>query len=871
MLTQSMLGAARARGRRRPAGGQHKVRVRALRLGLLTFVLCTAFAASALAAGTQYSQTVTVPVPPASNYAGSGGGDGWAVALSDTQVFNVFHHNGSLDVVAHNQSDATTAWGPDTITDANGNGFATGGQPGLYLDQKTGKLYVYATRTSDNTGGVVCIDTTQGTSNPDPFCGFTALTGVGDASTAPGWGELTNETLIGNHLYSFNFDPGSGVGPGAQNKLLCFDVSTDAACSNQPFTVNFASGQMDYFAPAPGMDAVAGKLIMQVSVNGTGQLACFNDATMADCGGSWPASAPDVETEAGAPFPLLDSAGKSIGVCLPTSNAPCWDLNGNSVSTPSGLPGALTSGFSANWDGPGYVLGTRVYIPQWYTDVACFDYATDASCANFPKQFDNLDLVYTVNPDPQRPTCLWINSDDGGSQIQNFDAYSGGACGQGGIRVLASQFIVPQQACYPTTYQSLQIVSPPTTDYSGGTVTVEDSDGNAVSGETNLPIDGSGSVDLTGLDPSAVNGLPQFLIQLNGTSGNPTSVTVKLNWTAAYDPSCDSGGQTVTPENTTTTTSLSGGGQHGSTITVPAGTSVTDQASLTGQNAGAAGGSVTYTWYSDSGCTNTVGSPDKETIGTPGTIPASQAVTLNTPGTYYAVASYSGDDGNNPSASKCGDETVSVSGGSTGSGPSVDGDPFSGQAITTARTSVTAAGGDLLVAFIRTDSPASAGNTATISGGGLAWTQVARENRALGDAEVWTATVPSGGLNNAVITAKTVKFAGYDVALTVMAFKDATGVVSSTTAFAKKGAPSATLTTTQAGSWVFAAGDDWLKSINRTPGSGQKIWQQSTDSVGDTYWVQSTNAPTANAGTPVTINDTAPTGDRFDLVLVEIH
>jgi hypothetical protein len=860
--------------RRRPGdSARHRSAVPPLRLLTFAAALCAlgcAFAGSALAAGgTTYSQTVTVPVPPASNYAGSGGGDGWAVALSNTQVFNVFHHNSELFVVAHNQSDGSTAWGPDVITDGTGSNFATGGQPGLYLDHTTGKLYVYATRQSDSTGGVVCIDTTQGTTNPNPFCGFTALTGAGEASLYPGWSELTNATLIGNHLYSFNYDPGHGVGPGAQNELLCFDVSTDAACAGQPFTVNFAAGSMDFFAPSPGMDAVAGKLIIPVSVAGTGQLACFNDATGSDCGSAWPASAPDVEDEGGAPFALLDSSGNQTGVCLPVSTIPCWDLNGNPVTTPAALPGALFSGQSVDWDGPGYVLGTRVYIPEWTNVVACFDYSTGASCANFPKSFDNLSLLYTVNPDPQRPTCLWVNSDNGSAQIQNFDAYSGGACGQGGIRVLASQFVVPQQKCYPTTYQSMQVTSPPPSDYQGGTATVEDADGNAVAGETNLPIDSTGSVDLTGLNPSAVNGLPQFLITLNGTSGAPTSVTIKLTWTAAYDTTCDSGGQTITPQATTTTTSLSGGGQSGANVTVPAGTSVADQATVTGANASAAAGSVTYTWYSDSACSTAIGSPDKEDLTTPGTIPASQAVTFNNPGTYYALAAYSGDAGNSPSASKCGDETVTVP-ATASNGPSLDGPPVTGQSYRKATVKVSAAAGDWLVAFVRADSRSRAGNRARVSGGGLSWQRIARENRALGDTEVWAAKVPSGGITNVAITARLVRFRNYDAVLTVAAFKNASGIGAHSVSHSRAGAPSVTLNTTAANSWVWAAGNDWLASKPRTAGAGQTIVQQSTDNVGDTYWVQATNALTATAGTSVTINDTAPTADPFNMVAVEI-
>jgi hypothetical protein len=69
---------------------------------------------------------------------------------------------------------------------------------------------------------------------------------------------------------------------------------------------------------------------------------------------------------------------------------------------------------------------------------------------------------------------------------------------------------------------------------------------------------------------------------------------------------------------------------------------------------------------------------------------------------------------------------------------------------------------------------------------------------------------------------------------------------------------------------VWAVGFDWLSSKNRTVGSGQTLFSQKTDTAGDTYWVQSTTSPTPAAGTSVTINDTAPTTDPYDLILVEI-
>ena len=45
---------------------------------------------------------------------------------------------------------------------------------------------------------------------------------------------------------------------------------------------------------------------------------------------------------------------------------------------------------------------------------------------------------------------------------------------------------------------------------------------------------------------------------------------------------------------------------------------------------------------------------------------------------------------------------------------------------------------------------------------------------------------------------------------------------------------------------------------------------QFLSSSGDTFWVQRQNAPTSTAGTFVTINDTAPTSDRYNLSICEV-
>ena len=197
-----------------------------------------------------------------------------------------------------------------------------------------------------------------------------------------------------------------------------------------------------------------------------------------------------------------------------------------------------------------------------------------------------------------------------------------------------------------------------------------DGEGTLADNGYNLDDDGScgftSSTDLSdtsaGLDPSGLvnNGGPTLTIALESGSLAIHHVTPGSDCSGndqrgvPWSTPCNIGAIGTPLPSTTTTTSLSGGGQSGSSISVPAGTAVTDTAALTGTNASTATGMVTYSVYSDSGCTTAVSTGTAETISTPGTLPASGPVTLSTPGTYYWQATYSGDSANDSSASTCG-------------------------------------------------------------------------------------------------------------------------------------------------------------------------------------------------------------------------
>lgn len=283
---------------------------------------------------------------------------------------------------------------------------------------------------------------------------------------------------------------------------------------------------------------------------------------------------------------------------------------------------------------------------------------------------------------------------------------------------IVGQIVVSQ----PTVTLSLPTANKTvgTTDTVTATIT---NPGGSIDGQTvNFSVtgantaSGSGVTDASGQTTFTYTGTNPGADTITATYGTAT-----VNWSA--------------PASTTISTSLSGGGSQGATITVPPGTPVTDSASLTGTNVATAGGTVTYSVYSNSACTVSAGTGGTVSV-TNGTVPNSNPVTLSTSVTYYWVASYSGDSNDGPSTSPCSAEKETVA--APGIAPVVD-DSCNGLGTTsvTNKDLVTSAPNELVVAYVSADGPASGGQTVTVSGSGLTWTRVAQENGALGDTEVW--------------------------------------------------------------------------------------------------------------------------------------
>jgi hypothetical protein len=187
----------------------------------------------------------------------------------------------------------------------------------------------------------------------------------------------------------------------------------------------------------------------------------------------------------------------------------------------------------------------------------------------------------------------------------------------------------------------------------------------------------------------------------------------------------------------------------------------------------------------------------------------------------------------------------------------------------------TAAAREVLVAFVSASGPAGRHRqTATISGAGLKWTLVKRQNAPPGDTEVWTATADQVPVDASVRS--TLSIPGYEQVLTVIAMEGVSGIGASVAAAGRSADPSVHLTTKGGTSLVFAVGNDRAPGPKAaTLGSLPRGWvplEQWLDSPNKTSnWSQYTNDPTGPAGTVVTVARGGLAPGPWNLVAVELR
>ncbi len=287
---------------------------------------------------------------------------------------------------------------------------------------------------------------------------------------------------------------------------------------------------------------------------------------------------------------------------------------------------------------------------------------------------------------------------------------------------------------------------------------------------------------------------------------------------------------------------------------------------------------ATITWTTSQAATSQVnyGLTSTYTSSSPlnNTLVTSHSVTLSglTASTTYHYQAVSGN-ANGSSSSPDATFTTAAPGGS-GPQPDTKTTAFSSSGTVTASVSTTVPG-DLIVAFVAGDQPGNQGiQSAPVSAPGLTWTlneSVPADDSATptgqpGTAEIWSAWA-TGTLSAVPVTATLSQPA--KVELVVQTFSNAAGIGEVGGAAGATGAPSATITTTAANSWVWGVGFDWTSGAARTVGAGQTLVDQLVQS-GGTFWTQSETSTTPTAGTAVTISDSSPTTDTWNLATAEI-
>jgi hypothetical protein len=530
-----------------------------------------------------YEQTASAVIPQAS-FGGAAGGDGWALAFNDTNVYNVFHHD-VLRIACRSKTTGVACSGngysnagTKLVSDGSHQFYVAMGPP-VQIDKIANRLYTMAVRATaggaTGTTGVVEVDLASTSANPfvafyplsrDDEGGYLLWNGTASTST------ISNVTKVGTKWYVYNYK--SGVAnpslPDSRNKLLCFDFTTKSACSGQPYNVTTAGGVQGRLWEPPSIAAIGSRIFVNIfgttDTNSLDNISCVDvTSTPTNCTG-WPIVpntlfSPNTFTAAPA-FPLLNTTGTPIGVCFPGSPAnACTDFAGQTTTVTPTLQG-LANPFNVDWAttrGEAYLDGARILVPNVInqggtSELECYDFSTGNLCPGFPKTFNlsELQSAYTLQIDPADPSCLWVMGHGGTKQIQNFDLQTAGTCGANGFVLPISNFRESPSQCAARSWKQFRLVNPTAGNFTSGTVEFVDSRGSAISGLVAQNFGSDGTIDLTSLNLQTYPAFARMHVRLVGNTS--TAINVKMTWTAEWHSECTASGQTAATTSPTTTT-----------------------------------------------------------------------------------------------------------------------------------------------------------------------------------------------------------------------------------------------------------------------------------------------------------------------------
>jgi uncharacterized membrane protein YgcG len=538
----------------------------------------------------------------------------------------------------------------------------------------------------------------------DPFCNFTPASATSNASTwvpvVMGTSGLNttvgNRVVVGTDPEDHYADGGGGASPtnpadpttaGAEH--LVQDGITYAGGVSGATGVYFDTSCADL-----GSDV---SVLNSLSATGTG----FTEDTSPPCGGSVQliasnpvfSSLSDTDIQGWGcsdhiTFPTYPTDWQPLTVATDTATTPTCGTDPNTATTACGESYVLLAGQGIVVTAPDLTL-----TPATNSDPAGGSHTVTATVtqAGSPSSGQLVSFAVTGQNGGASGTCVPVACTTNASGQVTFTYSDGKGAGMDTIDASITVSGTTEHATASETWTAPTLTSTSVvTSLSGAGLS-----GTSISVPMNTEV--TDSATLSGTNAASASGTVAYSVfsdsgcktavstgsaQNITTSGTlPASAPVSLTstgtyyWQASYSgdtanlPStsaCGSEVETVTkstsPQPTKLTTSLLGaaifGGKWcwwvGDTVIVFSGTPVTDSATLRGANVSTAGGTVTYTVYSDFWHKHAMASGGTVTVHN-GVVPNSNALTLPR-GTYYWQATYSGDALDAPSASKIGSE-----------------------------------------------------------------------------------------------------------------------------------------------------------------------------------------------------------------------
>lgn len=481
---------------------------------------------------------VNIPATPGSSFQGDAGGDGFNIAHANGHVYNVFHHEYSVRVNCHDELTAElcsyngTSW-PIEVSSEIGTGMYSY----AFINTAETRLYVWAVDRGTS-GGIQCMELSDGSD-----CGYQVLSEVhvdGDNQIVPlgtnyyvDWG---SGAAIGNHVYTAFADLAG------QTWLACFDLKREEPCEEAAYQTStlipgVAANELSLFS---GPHTIAyGKLVYTDFYNFETSISvvdCWDSETLEVCEGSWPVE--DVNQSSW--MPILNTSGKIVTLCS-LGETTCIDSKtGDSVETPAHLEGISATLDLGAFIGNSVIVGKRVVtigsgVNGEGDEILCFNYSSTevTSCGSL--DLPDTAFLYSLDKDPNRPTCIWINADEGESQITNFDVLTMQTGCSGSLRTSLIQLSTKSEACDVTNWKSLTIKSPASWD--SATVSVKDVNGDALPGGESIEIESANTpVSLQDID-FADEETPYFDFDIEGAdlSGG---LDVQFKWITSTPNIC---------------------------------------------------------------------------------------------------------------------------------------------------------------------------------------------------------------------------------------------------------------------------------------------------------------------------------------------